>query len=651
MRDLSVPRPLDLPTEVPLVPDAELDDLDGGKILAAPDDPAAWPTWRATLQRWRREARARHEFDDTTFAPGMDWAPSCFSVCLIWLWDEVLYDRDKGEFAVDRFLAHAEEFGGFDGVVLWHAYPVIGIDPRNQWDYYRDVPGLADLVAELRRHGLKVFIDYNPWDTGTSRTGRDDPTDLAAAVADFGVDGVFLDTLKNAAPEIITALESVGRPIALEGESKVALPRIREHALSWAQWCADSDVPGVLAAHWFERRHMMHHTRRWNRDHSAELQSAWMNGCGIMVWECVFGVWVGWNARDRSTLRAMLPVQRLLSDHFVDAEWTPLADPHPDAVAAGVYASRWELGDLTLWTVINRAEEAWEGPVISVAAEPIERWLNVTGEGPVDLQQLTVPARGVLGLVRARGEIPAGLADLGMAAVADHSFPERLSVGLPVRVSKRASMPPGMARIESGERNLHVSYRVRETGQGLETPWIEAWKPLPPELHAIANVERTVTFRNPAAVGVHEISNAEFRRFLDATGYRPAIPNRFLQHWTDDVPDDAPVVYVNLDDAHAYADWADSRLPTTSEWQAAVEDGLVRRRAPLVWNWTESEWSDGRTRACLLKGGSWYAAEGSDWYVDGGPRDPDWELKLVLPGGGLDRSPCIGFRLAVDLEN
>ncbi len=41
---------------------------------------------------------------------------------------------------------------------------------------------------------------------------------------------------------------------------------------------------------------MMHHTRRWNRDHSDELQSAWLNGCGVLVWESVFGVWVGWNA-------------------------------------------------------------------------------------------------------------------------------------------------------------------------------------------------------------------------------------------------------------------------------------------------------------------------------------------------------------------
>ncbi len=51
-------------------------------------------------------------------------------------------------FTPDRLLADAERFGGFDAVVLWHAYPIIGLDERNQFDYYRDVPGLAELVAD-----------------------------------------------------------------------------------------------------------------------------------------------------------------------------------------------------------------------------------------------------------------------------------------------------------------------------------------------------------------------------------------------------------------------------------------------------------------------------------------------------------------------
>ena len=51
----------------------------------------------------------------------------------------------------------------------------------------------------------------------------------------------------------------------------------------------------------------------------------------------------------------------------------------------------------------------------------------------------------------------------------------------------------------------------------------------------------------------------------------------------------------------------------------------------------------------ILKGGSDWLPEGSDWYVNGGPQDASYSLKLLLLGAGMARSPRIGFRLAVDL--
>ena len=45
----------------------------------------------------------------------------------------------------------------------------------------------------------------------------------------------------------------------------------------------------------------------------------------VLVWENVFGAWVGWNERDQALLRAMLPVQRQLRGAARDGEWTPLA--------------------------------------------------------------------------------------------------------------------------------------------------------------------------------------------------------------------------------------------------------------------------------------------------------------------------------------
>jgi formylglycine-generating enzyme required for sulfatase activity len=109
-----------------------------------------------------------------------------------------------------------------------------------------------------------------------------------------------------------------------------------------------------------------------------------------------------------------------------------------------------------------------------------------------------------------------------------------------------------------------------------------------------------------------------------------------------------PVTGLSLAEARAYAAGRGARLPTEDEWQLAAEEGALERREPLVWNWTESEHSDGVTRFSILKGGSAFRAEGSEWYVDGGLQEPAFSLKYLLPGP-LQRSERIGFRLAVDL--
>ena len=240
-RDPLVPRPIDLPTTVPLDPSADLSGLDGAKILAAPDDPEQWPAWRAAIDRWAVEARARLSYDDAAYRdPAARWTQTAWSVALMWLWDEELYDHAAQGFTVQRFLDRtAERFGALDAVVLWHAYPVIGIDPRNQFDYYRDIPDLAGLVEQFHRRGVRVFLDYNPWDTGTRRATGTDAEECAALIRDTGADGLFLDTLKSGAPGLVAALQDLDRPIALEGESTVSLERIVDHTLSWAQWFAD----------------------------------------------------------------------------------------------------------------------------------------------------------------------------------------------------------------------------------------------------------------------------------------------------------------------------------------------------------------------------------------------------------------------------
>jgi formylglycine-generating enzyme required for sulfatase activity len=137
------------------------------------------------------------------------------------------------------------------------------------------------------------------------------------------------------------------------------------------------------------------------------------------------------------------------------------------------------------------------------------------------------------------------------------------------------------------------------------------------------------------------VTNAEYARFVAATGHMPPI------HWEGRTPTgewrDHPVMYVDWDDAVAYAEWAGGRLPTEQEWEKAArgidgriypwgdefdaarcnaeESGIgtttpVGRYSPggdspcgcadmagNVGEWTASEYEIGR--AGVLRGGSW----------------------------------------------
>ena len=54
--------------------------------------------------------------------------------------------------------------------MLWHSYPNIGVDDRNQFEMLADLPGgmagLAQLVSAFHARHVRVLLCYNPWDTG-----------------------------------------------------------------------------------------------------------------------------------------------------------------------------------------------------------------------------------------------------------------------------------------------------------------------------------------------------------------------------------------------------------------------------------------------------------------------------------------------------
>jgi len=676
-------------------------------LVAGPGEPGRWEAWREGLQAERRKARERLGYDGGAYREeAFGWVPSCYCCCFAMMYDERFYDRVGGRYSIDAFLDKgAVEFGGYDAIVLWHAYPRIGFDDRNQFDFYRDMPGgvagLRELSRLMHRRGVKVFIDYNPWDTGTRREGKSDVEMLAEMVKAIDADGIFLDTLHEGMQELRGRLGAVRPGVVLESELTLPVERIGDHHMSWAQWFTDSEAPGVLWNKWFERRHMMHQIQRWNRDHTGELHMAWMNGSGMLVWENVFGSWVGWSPRDRSILRWMLPIQRRYVSLFSGEDWTPLVPTEHK----GIYASLWQGDGIRLWTLVNRSEQRIEGTLLRVPHVRGQSYFDlIAGHecGRVDGNDVSlngsIRPRGVAAFVAGTTEalgqdFPTFLA---RQAAIDHEanwsptssdLEEKLRPIERTRRYERDEIPAGMVAIAAARLRMSTRYRNRECGF-YDVPGHAAHPSR--DLHKPVRFERDVTLK-PYAIDLTPVTNGQYARFLAQTGYAPRDKESFLKHWPDgQAPpglEDHPVVYVDLEDARAYARWAGKRLPTEQEWQYAAQgpDGRTypwgnqwepgrcndgsgggttsvtafpQGRSPFgcydvcgnTWEWTESERSDGRTRFCTLKGGSYYKAKGSDWYADGGPQPCDFAAKFLLMWPGLDRCATIGFRCVVDLD-
>jgi hypothetical protein len=594
---------------------------DEAKIFAGPKTLAEREEWRTKLTIWRDEARQRLNYDDRAYLKSEVASRPNYNEALIWLWDELLFDFENQVFTPDKLIADSKRFGGFDDIILWHAYPVIGIDSRNQFDFYNQVPGLAKLISDLQSHGVKVHLNYNPWDKWTSRAAKSDQFEIAQIVDKYGFDGVFLDTMKSADPDFMAPIYAVKPNVIVGGEARVQQERICDHVISWAQWFGDSEIPGVLRAKWFERRHMMHQTRRWNRSHREEMQIAWLNGSGMLIWEVVFGSWVGWDDQQQTMWREMVAVLREHHELITSGDWQPLTKLTDAAEAAGLYASKFSKNGNSLSTIVNKSDQDYHGEI----------------------------AFGLLGIVPAHG----------VAAI--WQTPAEIVLLEFTYATKSAQFPKhqNIRKVElSGDvKEFEFTYRNRECSLYAETHFIDAWKPLPPNYHQVFSDRVSV----PAQVGQldkQEVSNGQYFDFMKATGYQPKVANRFLAHWVDGAPTaeqlEQPVTYVDLADAQAYATWRGARIPTEWEWQLNSAD--IERRSPLCWNLTNSEQSDGRTRFLILKGGSDFNVRNgqgakstsgiaeSDWYVDGSKRASSWVEKLLLMGLGLARSENISFR-------
>jgi formylglycine-generating enzyme required for sulfatase activity len=724
--------------------------------------------WRDGL---RLVFQDRKLFDTDTFNTEMysrkdlQWIRGAYILHLFMAWDKDVYDPQAKRYTLTDFVRRGKSlYGGDDAVCIWPTWPTLGLDPRNQFDLYRDLPGglkaLKALSDSLRLLGTKFFIAYNPWDESTRHENHLDG--LAILVRETGADGVVLDTKGSSGRELQEAADKARPGVVMYSEG-MAVPK---------------DMPGIVAGRVHNALYyppmlnlnkliqptfaIFRVAELFKEPIAREISTAFFNGYGTE-----FNVFAPgtpeWSADQYRYLGRTSRILRENSKAFTEGTLDVLVDIPADST----WVNQWTIPAKTIYTIYSIIPQGLRKKLLPVSPragwhytdiwhhknlEPVQvhghwmielettafeaSWLGTNQEGAVDGigffpqlirahlrgDRLTIlsppgmelrvwkgnPEYGQVPIVLPSGDTSFFVSrqfgwhegnivlQLFREKELADEFVIHLKPGIPRRISERTwtipakSDQPGMVKIPSG------SFRFRSTHG-------DAFIPYPEE-------DEDSIFNMPGFyMDIHPVTNIQFKRFLDATRYRPADTAGFLRHWIKgSYPSgqgDFPVIHVSYEDALAYARWAGKRLPTEIEWQYAAQStdghdwpwkqeipvtrseekvtetltvftlhGIDSTRCNLgngrldpvgrypsganpnglldlvgsVWQLTADQYQAGHYRYLMMKGGSYFKPSSSWWYVQGGPRELHYRQMLLRVSPGFERNATIGFRCVKD---
>jgi hypothetical protein len=573
-------------------------------VLTGLDNPTPeeWDAWHRSMLALRA---GFPRYDD----PKTAWSDTSFRQMFLFMYDTSFF-RD-GRYRTNELVDEwRRTFGRIDSVLLWHAYPRLGFDERTQFDFYRDMPGglarlRAEVTAVFHERGIKVFVDYNPWDHGSYE-------ELAEIVAELNADGVMLDTM----PDLPDALERAVPGVVFAPERRPSDDDLRRMRQSWAQWFDIGDGPSIYRHQWLVPQHRQFAIRRWDRSRKGDIVYSFFNGSGLILWENIFGSYNPYSREDRKLIAETGALFDRYEDLFARGEWLPLV---PTGVA-GLDANVWRSGERAIMTLRNRT------------ASPM------TYEPPEGYQAFwspTIEPGGVRAFVRDDASDGALEYFREVSARADFDREETSLRRISIRSATRPG--PSMVAIPGGDFEMVITHERRECG---------CWHDPGGWFYKDVITHREHVKIEPFSIRTLPVTNEEFVAFVRASSYRPADPENFLEHLVAlDRQAKDPVTYVSLADARAYAAWHGQRLPTEVEWQWVAEgDFPVEQLSGHCWELTDSEWTDDHTRFVMLRGGIHLAPGESEWFIARGPRPAHSHAKYILLSDGLDRSATITFR-------